>query len=351
MSSGNSAVTASDCVAATISGPGYRDVVQAVRELNLLSPERLAALNQSKLLREQIPARVGREELLSLWRELDAHASPPHYGLLIGQRISPESKGLLASWVSQCSTLGEALTVFARHIRLMSHFETLTSRRQGDEVVIEHVVLGLDDAPVAFSERSLSALVAWARHLTQRRVLPRRVDVVWSRPGHWRTYREWFGDRLAFEADCNRLVLDAHWLDAPIGSANHYLKHLVREQALAALRALDPSVRLVERLTVAMQYQIADPQLSIARMSEDLGVSRQTLYRRLKEDGLTFSELRDRVRQDQTRQWLTGQAPSNEELSERLGFRDVSAFSKAFRRWFGMSPAAYRQQRALDGRQ
>jgi AraC-like DNA-binding protein len=347
MSSGYEDPASVEDPARSVSAPAYFDVVLAARDLDLVAPQWLKVETCCDRLQAQGLARIGRPDLLALWRCLDRHASVRHFGLLIGQRIAPDTKGLLASWVSQCATLGEALNVFARHILLMSHFETLVCRQHGEVVEIEHIVRGLDGCPIAFSERSLSALIAWASHLTQRRILPRKACFVWSKPAYWREYLAVFGNRLTFESERNVIILDASLLDLPICSANTYLKQMLREQAIQTLRTLDSPTNLVERVCAGIQRHLTNQTLSVASISQELGVTRQTLYRRLKTDGVTFSQLHDRIRQEQARQLLSLRAISTDELSERLGFRDVSACSKAFRRWFGMTPSAFRRQLEL----
>ncbi|WP_416395636.1 AraC family transcriptional regulator ligand-binding domain-containing protein [Allohahella sp. A8] len=81
--------------------------------------------------------RVPVELVQQLWARLEAVATTTDYGLIIGQYISPDTKGLLASWVSQCKSLGEALRVFVQNSVLMSQLECYSLKeRDGLAVVI-----------------------------------------------------------------------------------------------------------------------------------------------------------------------------------------------------------------------
>ena len=73
-----------------------------------------------------------------------------------------------------------------------------------------------------------------------------------------------------------------------------------------------------------------------------LGCSRQTLYRRLKAEGITFAELLDRLRRRLALRFVREQGLSVKEAAYRLGFSDPAAFSRAFKRWTGMSPSEAR---------
>jgi AraC-like DNA-binding protein len=71
-----------------------------------------------------------------------------------------------------------------------------------------------------------------------------------------------------------------------------------------------------------------------------LGLSRQTLYRRLREEGVTFEELLDKLRHRLALRYLREERMSVKAASYRLGFSDPAAFSRAFKRWTGNSPRA-----------
>ena len=78
---------------------------------------------------------------------------------------------------------------------------------------------------------------------------------------------------------------------------------------------------------------------SVARL---LGCSRQTLYRRLKAEGITFAELLDGLRRRLALRFVREQGLPVKEAAWRLGFSDPAAFSRAFKRWTGTSPSAAR---------
>ena len=81
-------------------------------------------------------------------------------------------------------------------------------------------------------------------------------------------------------------------------------------------------------------------QASIDRVAADMGLSRQTLYRRLKDEGVTFEDLLDRLRHRLALRYLKQDHLSVKATSYRLGFSDPAAFSRAFKRWTGASPRA-----------
>ena len=82
---------------------------------------------------------------------------------------------------------------------------------------------------------------------------------------------------------------------------------------------------------------------NIGRVASALGMSRQTLYRRLKAEGATFEELLDAKRRRLAIRYLALERISVKAAAYRLGFSDPAAFSRAFKRWTGSSPSDFRE--------
>ena len=89
---------------------------------------------------------------------------------------------------------------------------------------------------------------------------------------------------------------------------------------------------------------LAAGTIRVERVARALGCSRQTLYRRLKAEGLTFAGVLDDLRRREALQLIRDMSRSVKEIGYRLGFSDPAAFSRAFKRWTGKSPQAFRAQ-------
>lgn len=79
----------------------------------------------------------------------------------------------------------------------------------------------------------------------------------------------------------------------------------------------------------------------MGRLAGDLGMSRQTLYRRLKAEGTSFERQLDLVRRRRACRMLS-EGVGTKVISEQLGFSEPAAFSRAFKRWTGLSTRAFR---------
>jgi len=106
---------------------------------------------------------------------------------------------------------------------------------------------------------------------------------------------------------------------------------------VSAIERQSPFRREVEERLAAM---LEAGDVRIDRVAADMGLSRQTLYRRLKDEGITFEELLDKLRHRLALRYLREDRMSVKAASYRLGFSEPAAFSRAFKRWTGQPPRA-----------
>ncbi len=99
-----------------------------------------------------------------------------------------------------------------------------------------------------------------------------------------------------------------------------------------------------------VEPMLASGPVRIDQVARELGCSRQTLYRRLKAEGVTFAGLLDGLRHRLALRFVREQKLSVKETAWRLGFSDPAAFSHAFKRWTGTSPSAARPAAVRGGR-
>ena len=94
--------------------------------------------------------------------------------------------------------------------------------------------------------------------------------------------------------------------------------------------------RMVEAVVEPL---MAGGDATIDRVAREMGLSRQTLYRRLKAEGVTFEQLLDELRHRLALKLLRDQHLQVKQAAWRLGFSDPAAFSRAFKRWTGTAPS------------
>jgi AraC-like DNA-binding protein len=146
-----------------------------------------------------------------------------------------------------------------------------------------------------------------------------------------------------FDQPAMRVVFDAKMLDVPLATADRAAMRLAKADCERAFAALDFDANIGSRVRRALWG--ADRMRGLEEVAAELGVSPRTLSRRLAEQGLAFSDLTELERRERALALLTGMGLSLEEVAERLGYSTVPNFVRAFRRWTGTTPGAYRRGR------
>ncbi|MGC4397531.1 AraC family transcriptional regulator ligand-binding domain-containing protein [Hydrogenophaga sp. T2] len=167
-----------------------------------------------------------------------------------------------------------------------------------------------------------------------------RLQVPWSAPP-WRTFYEKIAGQVEF--NCGRM---AFWIpDGLLNRANptgNKVTHeATRALAVQEVKRLSASTTLHNRLTALQQ----DPEFrwqSAHELAKELGVSTSTLGRHLKKSGKSHRQLQEEQRRERAT-WLLGHTSEPvSSIAQQLGYLSESNFSRAFRRWYDMSPSAYR---------
>jgi AraC-like DNA-binding protein len=92
-----------------------------------------------------------------------------------------------------------------------------------------------------------------------------------------------------------------------------------------------------------LKSRVGKSGLGIGDVSEELGLSKRTLQRRLQQQDISFAELRDKVRFHYSIEFLIEQSASIDNISSALDFSDRTSFTNAFKRWTGLSPSTFRK--------
>ena len=321
------------------------DLYHSLRRLQLVGPADLVDLGLAPNAPLDLEARIPVAWLLRLWQLAAERGAPADLGLQLGQQRGLQSRGPVANLAAMSATLGEALELFRRHSPVMSECENLRVEQSGDYVRIDF----LFTAPLAghppACEYSLSSALCWGRQMSGTRLMPLRVGFRHRPLAGSASYRQILGCPVRFGEPLDYIEMTAADMRLPLLGGNDYIKGLLL-QRVSDMQAQLPSHRsLRQQVQQLIELGLIDGALSVEAVARRLHTSRQTLHRHLREEGCSFSELLAEVRREHALRRLCQADCRIEQLSRELGFAEPSAFYKAFKGWFGVSPKAYQESR------
>lgn len=266
----------------------------------------------------------------------------PAFALRAGECWHPSNLGTLGyAWLSSKS-LRTALKRMERYSRILGQKSSLqcVDTDDGLRLVYDH---GRGISPVGdvLADFSLSLTAAMCRTNYGPGLTFSSVHFRRSKPIDPAPYEKLFGCRVRFSMPDDSLALNNEYADKPLPTMNLELARMFDAILADQLAELD-STDLANRCKEYLLHELTSGEPSEQKMAAAMCMSRRTLQRKLGECGLTYKELLDRTRHELALRYLDNPNNSVTDITFLLGFSEQSAFSRAFKRWSGKAPTAYR---------
>lgn len=272
----------------------------------------------------------------------------PHLGLLLPSALTFSRYELPELAARSSATLRESLQRLTRYAPLLGDSVAFEFEESGGVARFSQHVRGHPRGVSAHLNEFAMAMGVYECHArTGTPLMVREVSFVHPRPGGLlEPLAQHFGTQaLHFGHLKNTLVFDAAALDAPQVTADARLLQTAESLAEEALKRRAPAsdgFRAVVERTV--REQLDRPELSVRTVALGLRMSTRTLQRRLEDEGTGFAEVLDGVRELMARELVARPEVSLSEIAYLLGFAEFATFSRAFKRWTGSPPGAFRKQ-------
>ena len=300
-------------------------------------------LGQLADARVRIPIR----SLYLLWNYSAELLGEPHLGL---QALSvldhagswPEPYSLYENLFRNSRTIGEGVVRLSKYARLLRDGLGGRVEPRGDASLICFDLADNEPWPLVEMHVGMGMQL-------HRRVMPGQASVreVWFRrpaPQDRALFDRFFGVPVRFGAAENGLLVDTSALSEPLAGADSRLLTTLEWRADAQLETLPDLENVIERVKRAVVEGIAEGDVRVERIAKKLALSPRTLHRRLQAEGESFQSLLDATRSDLAKRDLASGRYTVSEVSRRVGFTSVSAFSRAFKLWTDTTPLAFQQQ-------
>lgn len=170
---------------------------------------------------------------------------------------------------------------------------------------------------------------------------PKAIRFTHAEPSYRAEYDRIFGVPLFFRSHMNAFLIDEAILNMKLPRTNPYLSEVLSARAEELLKSLEMSKTTRGRVEALLIPILHTGEASMDTIAGKLGFSRQTLFRKLKAEGVTFEKVLDELRHQLALYYLNGKKVPVNETAYLVGFSEPAAFSRAFKRWTGSSPSTY----------
>ena len=260
----------------------------------------------------------------------------PGLGFHLGMQMTVTCHGLIGFSAMVAKDVRGALEVAQEFIALQSTIHKVRLEEQGDlaylhfeqtetypydDIIQVTLLLGFAQMGKAVSGHELTGM----------------ADVQFARPDYFDRFVHLIPGELRFGQQRTCMIFDRKILDIPLIMADPMTARLAREQCKRQLHALFRSDD-TRSLVLELLYDEALGFSSLAEVAEKLHMSERSLQRKLTDEGINFRMLVDDLRCKKAISLLKNKELTLEFIAEHLGYTDVTNFSRAFKRWTGVSP-------------
>jgi len=288
---------------------------------------------------ENTSARVPHRVMDRLWKRAEEFVDDPCFGLDAGAVWHPSHSHVLGyAWLAMPS-LKDGIEFFIRHK------EVLSERTQHD-LEYNHNGLKLILSDAMKSPNQMDQVLALCMQLCRMNygedLMPVEVTLMHPPLGCSEKYEAVLGKNIKFNAEMDSLTLSMRDVERPLITGNQMIVGL-HEKLVEKLAREVKGDNIVDRVSHAVTQFLASGDYSRERVAEELHISPRSMHRHLEKAGTSYSEILRRVRQELVIEYMKEPHLTLAEIAFLLGYSEYSAFSRAYKRWTGLSPKGLRE--------
>ena len=282
--------------------------------------------------------RYSQDVLSKLWRAAVEETADPYFGLKVAGHIRPSTFHVVGYAMSCSATLGDALHRFARYSKLISSSVTVALTEASGQLRVQVNIETGGAPPLAQTvDAVLAGVISFSGWIAGEEVLPAEVRFKHERLGDSTEYARVLKCPVLFNQKEDCIVFHAVDMERPVLSADEQLAASLDSMASSQVAQL--SGRFARKVRDCLLKQFSSGEVSKRGTAELMCMADRTLLRRLKDEGTTFQEVLDRLREELACEHLRRTDVTVQDISSMLGFSDASTFSRAFKRWTGRRPS------------
>ena len=294
--------------------------------------------------------RVSVDSVFSILSKSAKITGKSEIGLMCGKNLRPSSLNEIGNAILCCASLRQA-------ILLNRKYQSLTQQLGRTDLKIDGDIARLIWVPhyndPEYGRRVTDLVMAghaifgrWLSWVHDKKI--NAVHFKHAKPDYADIYTEIFDCPVLFGQTENAMLIDVDAIDAPLPQANEILLSEICQRLDIALAKLNPAKLFGLRVAEALLAEMQNGPPNLQQTAKHLGVSPRSLRRSLALEQTNFRQILEQTRQQLCEKCLA-EGKSLLEVAEDLGYSQQSAFNRAFKNWFGVTPKAYVRAQKLAG--
>lgn len=287
-------------------------------------------------------------KIVTFLNDMAERAQCPHFGLLVAKHQPPARFAMFGRLIRFARDLGQAIEDSVSFSLLNSEYTLWELITERDAVNLIRRTRVIYDAPMLQMRTAAMAVVYKSMTgICQRPIELSQVNFDLAPPTRPERWQQFFGCPVLFNQPVTSLILPRSALNTPIPTADREVHGLLAAHLRNLSEGLSPDASVVARVRHKIRETVGSRHCHLERISEVWGVHPRSLQRTLKEHGTSFRALLLDVRQELAEEYLRQTSISVSELSDILGYRNASAFSRTFKAQSGVAPDHWRAQHRI----
>ena len=267
------------------------------------------------------------------------------FGLHFGEHYNPKNIGPLTYVVLNSPTIAAGFKNAGRYLRVHNEAASVSFTVEGRWAYARHLLIGLTvESPRQHNEYSLAVALGLIRLMAGSQWAPVEVQFAHKSPHETSEHVRVFRAPVSFGHATNAFVVDREFAERSVPAADERLYPVLKQYLDRVLKEMPRESGLLASARRAVGESLREGDPKLGSVAARLGVSARTLQRQLRDQGLDFKRLVEDTRQRFSQSYLRDRKNTLTEVAYLLGYSEVSAFNRAFKRWTGSTPSDYRRQ-------
>lgn len=292
----------------------------------------------------QLKPSLSLDEQLRVVRNAMALAERPTFALEVASRLSLAAHGSLGTLLSASKDLNQAWNALARYYMLrLPLVEISVHYHETTFELYLRPTEACDDVMIFVMESLMLTIQRGIELVLGRKLTEGCFEFGYPAPAYAQQYAQFFNSPCVFAASGCRVMLPLSLMSHlnPFHDEQMYQQALAQcEQLLTQLRTSEDSISWQERVRKVL-HDHGGRLWTLSELAAYFQISSRTLIRHLKAEHTSYQTILDQELSRQAAEYLQMPRHTVESTAFALGYRDATAFRRAFHRWFGMSPSSY----------